>query len=121
MNGSGVTGIDEMSTLADALRRIDLTEDLAEPAFAAIARGYRRLRSRIPRDTGALMRSLTNRSDRAHVESITGGRLGFGSRLEQAQYQAHRIPPTNPKPVVQAMSKALNARLSTHGRKGPFR
>ena len=84
MGRSGVTGIDEMSALADALRRVELTEDLAEPAYAAIAREYRRLRPRIPRDTGALMRSLTNRSDRAHFEGLKGGRITFGSRLPPA-------------------------------------
>ena len=115
MGRSGVTGIDEMSTLANALRRIDLTEDLAEPAYAAIAREYRRLRPRIPRDTGALARSLTHRSDRAHFEGLQGRRITYGSTLPQATYQAHRIPPINPDAVIRALSKALWSHLATHG------
>jgi len=111
MAPSGVRGIGEMLSLENALRTIDPAEAAREAAFATLARAYRRMRSRIPRDTGALYRSLANRSDRAHFEQIHLGALIYGSLLVQAEYQAHRIPNPNPDPIIRAIGGAVWSKL----------
>jgi len=106
---AGIQGIDEMSALGFEFEAAaeGLTRQEAEPVLAMIAAGYRRRRGSIPRDTGALMRSLTARGDRAHVEGVVGDRIFYGSNLPQAQYQAHRIPEPFPDPIVRALASAL--------------
>lgn len=114
---SGVEGIDGLEALADALRRVDLTDDLAEPAFDAIAAQYRRRRAEIPRDSGDLADSLTRRRDRNHYEDIKGGRIAFGSKLRYARKQSRRLPRLNPAPIVRALQTALLAHLTKQARR----
>ena len=74
----------------------------------SIIREYRRLKSRIPKDTGALTRSLLRRSDRAHVfEILDDKRINFGSKLPQAKYQSDRMPQPSPDNIAKGYLDAV--------------
>ena len=97
---SSVRGSGEMSSLAFVFHELStkpITKAEAQPIFKYIARWYGKKRKEIPKDTGALQKSLTRRSDRKHIEGVNalpggGVELYYGSSLKQAIFQYHRIP-----------------------------
>lgn len=110
-----IQGLSAMRELADALDVAghDITDSDAEPVFNAIEREYRRVKFKIPKDTGALMKSLTRRGDRHHVEGVIGGRITYGSDLPQAVYQFHRIPVPSGSRLSHAVASMLFRKLRT--------
>lgn len=106
---SSVQGLSEMQDLG---RRIEeaakgLTDKQGVQVARAIEKEYRRLKRSIPKDSGALAKSLTRRSDRAHYEVREPTRIQYGSNLPQAKYQAKNLPDINPDPVVITVGNAI--------------
>ena len=103
-----MTGLED---LVDSLE--DLGEELAierhrEALHDAIIREYRRNKSKIPKDSGALMRSLLRRGDRAHIFEIPDARhFRFGSKLPQAKYQSARMPAPSPDNIAKGYLDAV--------------
>jgi hypothetical protein len=68
----------------------------------------------IPVLTGALRKSLLDKSDRAHIFEVdkATGRIQYGSRLRQAEAQRHRIPAPDTDAITQAIADALGDLLA---------
>ena len=96
----------QVEDLSRALEGLDLRAFGVE-IQAALVRSMRRQQGEIPRDTGALARSLLNRNDRAHFFEVDRDSFAYGSTLPQAEYQRHRIPLPDLKEVAQAVADAL--------------
>lgn len=117
--GLRVTGLDEMSAglgeLAEEMEPGALAARLDDPLHAGLVAALRRKESLIPKDTGALAKSLLNPNDRAHVFEIsTAGdavEVRYGSTLPQATYQAHRIPTPTADDVAQVIDEVIDQLL----------
>jgi hypothetical protein len=113
--GVTVTGLDEA---LDALGGLeagldDLPALASDPVHDAIIGHLRARASQIPRDTGALAKSLTTPRDRAHIYERDGDRLRFGSTLPQAAspHVAPRIPLPSAQEIMQAVGEAVDVML----------
>ena len=81
----------------------DAAHEAIDAAHAAIVAEYRRQRRKIPDDTGALRRSLTDPKDRAHVVVQDGDKVAVGSSVRAARFQAYRLPRPDPRRVTAAI------------------
>lgn len=110
--GVQITGLDEVQASLDALDDglQELPERAADPVHDAIVSHVRARASQIPRDSGALARSLTNPRDRAHVFVVDGTTIRYGSTLPQAAspYVAPRIPLPSASSLVLAVGDAVD-------------
>lgn len=106
----GIKGTSEMRALAQRIAD-NLTDLDSERIHDVLIDDMRRKKAQIPKDTGALQRSLTRKGDRAHVFEATRDRGGwlieFGSTLPQAIYQGHRIPDPDYTRVAGAVLELL--------------
>jgi hypothetical protein len=106
-----------MDDLDDAIRGLETLardlDDLAslaqEPVHDAILEQMRAQSSQIPRDSGALRRSLTDPRDRTHVYERRGDVLRYGSTLPQAAspYVAPRIPTPSAQAIARVVAEEL--------------
>lgn len=111
----GTTFFANMALGLDKASKEQLNEAEAEPIFKALSQYYRRRRRDIPKDTGALRKSLINRGDRYHAEGVSGDRLIYGSNLPQAYYVFDRVPKLDTamlKKINNTMSALIQAKYS---------
>lgn len=113
-------GVEETLALYEAARNA-LSASLADVAHDAIVAEYQRRASRIPVETGALRKALTDQSDRAHSAEVTATRKGWalavGVRgswssdqvLRASVFQRDRIPQPVSRRVVGAIHAAYEA------------
>jgi len=106
---STVEGFDDWFSIIETAQRA--SESITPIVHEAIISEFKRRRNDIPRSSkepsGALIKSLTNPSDRLHFFNVDyhSGRLRIevGSRYRGARFQIRRIP----KPVAQRVHNAV--------------
>lgn len=112
----------KVDELDDVIRGLDrLAQDLAslpalvqDPVHDVILEQMRAQAAQIPRDSGALRRSLTDPRDRTHVYERRGPVLRYGSTLPQAAspYVAPRIPTPSAQSIAREVGDELVALAS---------
>lgn len=84
---------------------------LDDPLHRACCEAYRAVSSEIPKDTGALVASLTRYRDRAQFFKADADGYEFGSTLPQARFQASRLPEVSLTPLLTAFDDAVSDAL----------
>lgn len=111
-----VDGLSETQGMFTAIaRELEHTQAFDNAVHRGLVEGYKAVSSQIPKDTGALGKSLTRYNDRAQHFTPTADGYDFGSTLPQAKYQSRRIPDPEDGPLMELLGGAVDLVIERAG------